>query len=132
MLSIEALTEALGAEQVAGDYIATVDGKRVLLARRNAGGYTFTDAGLALANSLHPLDRDADGGKGGSRPRKTKVKDEPTSVEQTHADATKAPENPPVGDGVEHAPELAAVDAALDNALFLDVSDLIQADSQIL
>lgn len=120
MLSIEALTEALGAEQVAGDYIATVDGKRVLLARRNAGGYTFTDAGLALANSLHPLDRDADGGKGGSRPRKTKAKAEGENPPTT-------PEPAP-----EPAPELAAVDAALDSALFLDVSDLIQADSQIL
>jgi len=66
-LSPKALIEATGAEFVAGEAIAIVDSKHVSLAKNTADGLVLTAEGLALANSLRPLDRDAEGSDGGSR-----------------------------------------------------------------
>lgn len=79
-LSPKALIEATGAQFVAGTAIAIVEGKHVAVARNTADGLMLTADGLLLANSLHPLDRDASSEPGGSRPgkrAKTKAAPEP-------------------------------------------------------
>lgn len=54
MLNLDELIDLTGADSVAGDVIASVDGKAVVLAKRNANGYFLTEEGMMLANTLTP------------------------------------------------------------------------------
>lgn len=121
MLTLEYLLKVCNADCVAGDHIAIIEGKHTVIARRTADGDTvLTEAGILLANTLDPLDRDLSGDAGGSRPGRRGRK-------------AKAGEQSVAGLDTQAAAALAALDDLSDDAddathHTLDVEDDVEAE----
>jgi hypothetical protein len=98
MLTVSDLIKVHAAEFTAGDAIAIIAGKHVVLARNTADGLVFTDEGRALAAATNPLDRDASGEPGGSRKGRRARKGEQAAAGDVSTETGDAGEDPPAGD----------------------------------
>lgn len=110
MLTWQELAKRTAADWVGGKLIAYHEGKHIELAQLSEDGSTvsLTLAGVDLAKSLHPLDRDAEGTPGGSKRKRSKA-----------VDPTVVGEQPVAGQVVEGASQH-SVDP---NQLTLDLDD---------